>query len=110
MNVFLQYVIPSLMAVVVAIIEAIASKERKETKKERERLEEQGRLRAQESALGMKLSDANMQLTLVVANALTGGHNNGNVEKAKKSAEEAKKEYDDFLIKSASNAMYKEVK
>lgn len=54
-------------------------------------------LRRRENLLSLKMMDATLQLSVVTSNALTGGHNNGNVEKARETAEKVAKEYDEFL-------------
>jgi len=101
----MQYIVPAFAAVIVAIIEAIAAKERKETRKTNEIMEIRAKQRSEESLLSMKLLDATLQLSIVSANALTNGHNNGNVEKARKAAEEASREYEEFLRKLAAKEM-----
>lgn len=66
-------------------------------KKVDERSERQAQLRQKESLLSMRMTDAILQLSIVTANALTGGKNNGNVEAAKQAAKEAAAEYREFL-------------
>ena len=87
---FIRDAFPVIGTIIVAVIEARAQKDRK-TAEEREKKREKSNL------LSMKMQDANMQLTIVTANAVTGGVNNGNVEKAKKAAEDASVEYAAFL-------------
>lgn len=92
-----------LSAVIVAIIEWRAYNDRKTMKKAKaEEALRQGQ-KEEESRLAMKMMFATMQLSIVSANALTGGHNNGNVEKAKEEADEATKEYNAFLQKVAAH-------
>lgn len=50
----------------------------------------------QEELLSMKMMDATLQLCVVTANALTGGHNNGNVERAREASRAAAQEYEEF--------------
>ena len=102
-----QYIITGIFALLVAVVEAIAAKERKDTKKENEKTEQRAALRAEESRLSMQMMSAALQLSVVTANALTGGHNNGNVEAAKKAAEEAMTEYTAFINKIASKEVSK---
>lgn len=97
-----QYVIPAVATVIVAIIEAIAARDRRKRREEKEREERRDSERMEESRLSMKLMNATLQLSVVAANALTGGHNNGNVERAKKAAEEAEREYQAFLQRVAA--------
>lgn len=92
---FLQIGIPAIASIVVALIELRAAKDRKIS-------EARAKAREREARLSMKMQDANMQLTIVTANAVTGGHNNGNVERAKKAAEEASAEYAAFLQELAA--------
>ena len=90
-------------AVIVAIIEWRAYLDRKALKKagEEEKLRQQQR--EEESRLSMKMMSATMQLSIVSANALTGGHNNGNVEAAKTEAAEAQAAYNASLQKVAAH-------
>lgn len=88
-------IVPAIASIVVAWIELRAAKDRKTA-------EERAKAREREARLSMKMQDANMQLTIVTANAVTGGHNNGNVESAKKAAEEASAEYAAFLREIAA--------
>ena len=92
-----QYIIPAIATIVVAIIEALAVKDRRDRKKENEELIKRSDIRKEESRLSMQMMSASLQLSVVTANALTGGHNNGNVEEARKSAQEAQKQYNEFL-------------
>lgn len=102
-----DYIIPAVAAIIVAIIEAIAAKERRAIKKKSDLLEQRAARRAEESRLSMQMMYATLQLSIVTANALTGGHNNGNVAKAKEAAEKAESDYQEFLQKVASEAMNK---
>ena len=61
--------------------------------------------REKESLLSMKLMDATLQLSLVSSNALTNGHNNGNVEEARESAKKAREEYEAFLREVAAKSL-----
>lgn len=92
---FLNLIIPAIASIVVAWIELRAAKDRKTA-------EERAKAREREARLSMKMQDANMQLTIVTANAVTGGHNNGNVEAAKRAAEAASAEYAAFLREIAA--------
>ena len=55
----------------------------------------------------MKMMSATLQLSVVTANALTGGHNNGNVEAARLAAETAQAEYEAFLQKVTAQEVAK---
>jgi len=103
----LGIVFPVVGTIVVAVIEKNASKERQEQKEKDEKAEERAKLREKESRLSMKMLDATLQLSIVEANALTGGHNNGNVERARQSAEAAQAEYNAFLQEIAAHEVSK---
>lgn len=107
-------IITAVATIVVAAIEFFASKERKkaavdreEMKEQAKRSEERAKLRAEESTLSMQMINASLQLSVVCANALTGGHNNGNVEEAKVSAEKAQNEYEKFIKGIAATQLAK---
>lgn len=100
-------IVPALAAIVVAVVESIAASERKANKEEREKQESRAERRAEETQLSMQLSSANLQLSIVTANALTGGHNNGNVERAREAAEQAETAYNEFLQKIAAKEVAK---
>jgi len=101
-------VVSAVAVVLVAIIEAVAQKERKKVKtdneareqREREQIEIANRRaeqRRKESHLQMQMIYATLQLSIVTANALTNGHNNGNVERAREAAKKAEEDYNHFL-------------
>lgn len=102
-----QYIIPAAAAVIVAIIEAIAAHDRKQAKLSKNQEAEREQRRAKESLLSMRMMSATLQLSVVTANALTGGHNNGNVEAARIAAENAQVEYEEFLRTIASQEVAK---
>lgn len=102
-----QYIISGIFALLVALIEAVAAKERKEIKTENTKAAAREAMRAEESRLSIQMMSATLQLSVVTANALTGGHNNGNVEKARTAAEEAMTEYTAFISKIASKEVAK---
>ena len=54
-------------------------------------------LREKESLLSLRMMDATLQLSVVTSNALTGGHNNGNVERARETAQRVASEYEEFM-------------
>lgn len=100
-------IISAVAAIVVAIIEGISLSERQKEKKANERREKLATQRAEENALSMKMNFATLQLSIVCSNALTGGHNNGNVERAKLAAQEAEAEYRAYLQKIAASQISK---
>lgn len=102
-----QYVIPAISAIVVAVVEAIAARDRKKAKSREDTLKRHEQQRAEETRLAMTMNSATLKLCVVTANALTGGHNNGNVEQAKEAAQKAEAEYDAFVQRLAANQMAK---
>lgn len=102
-----QYVIPGLFTVLVAIIELIAAKDRRESKKDQERLKRHEQQRAKETKLQMEMNSATLQLCVVTSNALTGGHNNGNVERARQAARDAEDAYNAYIQELAANQVAK---
>ena len=83
-------VITAVSAVAVALVGS-------NIRKSNARMEERAKLRQRESMLSLKMMDATLQLSIVTANALTGGHNNGNVKRARDAADAAAKEFEDFM-------------
>lgn len=83
-------VIAGVCTVLCAIIGAIANKNQKKS-------ERRAQLRQKESLLSLRMMDATLQLSVVTSNALTGGHNNGNVEQAREAAQKVSEEYQEFM-------------
>lgn len=102
-----EAIITGVFGVVVTVIEVRASRDRKEAKKREEALRRHEQQRAEETRLAMALNSATLQLCIVTANALTGGHNNGNVERAKEAARKAEADYDAFVQRLAANQVAK---
>ena len=100
-------VFPAICTIIVAIIGKNTTKAQAEQKEKDEKAEEQAKLRERENRLTMKMIYATLQLSLVEANALTGGHNNGNVERARAAAEAAQIEYHTFLQDIAAHEVSK---
>lgn len=100
-----QYIIPAVAAIIVAVIEAIAAHERRQSKEEKEHAVHREQRREEEMRLSMRMMSATLQLSVVTANALTGGHNNGNVERAKDAAEKAETDYQAFLQRTSAHAL-----
>ena len=61
------------------------------------RSERRSELRRRESLLSLEMMDATLKLSVVTANALTGGHNNGNVAVARSSAQSVSEKYEQFM-------------
>ena len=66
-------------------------------RKSNARMEARAALRQRESMLSLQLMDATLQLSVVTSNALTGGHNNGNVAKAREAADKAAADLEAFI-------------
>lgn len=92
-----QYIISGIFTVIVALIELRAAQDRKKQKEDVERQKRHEAERAEELRLSMTMNHATLKLCVVTANALTGGHNNGNVEQARQAAKDAEEKYDGFL-------------
>lgn len=71
------------------------------------RSEEQIALRQKESLLSLRMMDATLQLSVVTSNALTGGHNNGNVERAREAAKKVADEYEAFMRETLAHEICK---
>jgi len=84
-------------AVIAAMSAIIVSAIGANMKKSERRADEQAELRRKESLLSLRMMDATLQLSVVTSNALTGGHNNGNVEKAREAASKAASDYEEFM-------------
>ena len=83
-------IISAVSAIIVAYISA-------HTKRAEAKADAREKRRERESLLSMAMMDASIQLSIVSANALAGGHNNGNVETARIAAEKARSDYEAFL-------------
>ena len=103
----MEYIIPAASAIVVAIIEALAARDRSRAKKQTETLKRHEQQRAEETRLAMAMNSATLQLCVVTANALTGGRNNGNVERARLAAQDAEEAYNQFIQRLAANQVAK---
>ncbi|WP_295617342.1 hypothetical protein [uncultured Intestinimonas sp.] len=99
--------VTALAAIVVAVIEAVAAWDRRQTRKDRQRAEKRAARRAEESRLSMDLMSANCALALVTAKKLAGMHTNGDVEEAMEAAKGAQDAYQDFLLSQAAGQVAK---
>lgn len=99
------YIISGIVAVIVAIIEAVAQKERKQTKDQLEHMQRNSALRAKESRLSMELMAANAEVNDVLCVALQHGELNGNVEAAQKRCRKALEDYNSFLRDTSAEAV-----
>ncbi len=99
-------------AILIAVIEALAAKDRKrsqedreKTLKEHEAMAERAKLRAEESMIAMQLNNASCKLSLVTAKAVTHQQLNGDVQEAIDAALKAQEKYDTFLHSIAAKAV-----
>lgn len=79
-------IITGIVGIIVAAVGARVSQASKEA-----HIQEERRRKAQ--LLTLEMMDATLKLSVVCANALTGGTNNGNVEVAKKKALQVEEQY-----------------
>lgn len=92
--------VTGIFAVIVALIEARASRERKSTEKRAAR-------RARESRLSMDMMYAATSLAMDTARALRDGHTNGTLDPDLQKAQAARAAYDCFLRDEAAEAVAK---
>lgn len=92
--------ITAIASIVVAMVGISIKKANKEA-------ESHSALRREESLLSLHMMDATLQLSVVTSNALTGGHNNGNVERARAAAQKAANDYEEFMRKATIQEMCK---
>jgi len=107
MSAYWQYIIPGVFAAIVAIIEAVAARDRKTLKDGRERDERRAADRAEESRLSMRMMDAMLELEIATALAVEGGKLNGEMTAAKRKANEAADTYHEFVEKIAARQIAK---
>lgn len=74
-------------------------------KRSNKRAEAHAKLRERESLLSISMMDAILQLSVVTSNAVTGGHNNGNVERAREAAQKVAAEYEDFIRQTTAHEL-----
>ena len=103
----MEYIIPASSAIVVAVVEALAARDRSRAKKQAETLKRHEQQRAEETRLAMAMNSATLQLCVVTANALTGAHNNGNVERARLAGQAEEDSYNQFIEGLAGNQVAK---
>ena len=89
--------ISGVCAIVVAVIGVRSAKAAKAANEREIKAEKRQELRDESTKLMMRQLDANTQLTQAIGNAVLGGHNNGNVERAQKAVADCLKDYDDFV-------------
>lgn len=94
--------IAGICSIVVAVIGYQVKKSHEEAQDRAKKEEYRAELRQRESMLSLRMMDATLQLSVVSSNALTGGHNNGNVERAREAAQRVGAEYEDFMREIAA--------
>ena len=91
-------IIAALSSIAAAIISGINIKQRKN-------YEKLSAFKTTEFRLGMDMQAASIELSDVIAIAVTGGHTNGNVEEARRRAQESKRKYYDFINSVAAETL-----
>mgnify|MGYP004691934045 CR=1 FL=1 len=76
-------------------------------KRSEHRAERHAELRQRENLLSLRMMDATLQLSVVCSNALTGGHNNGNVERARGAAQKVAADYENFMRETTAHEVSK---
>ncbi len=76
-------------------------------KRSEHRAERHAELRQRENLLSLRMMDATLQLSVVCSNALTGGHNNGNVERAREAAQKVAADYENFMRETTAHEVSK---
>lgn len=64
-------------------------------------------LREEKELLMLEMVDADTQLTEAIANAVLGGHNNGNVERARDAVAQSRAKYHDFMNRVVAHQVSK---
>lgn len=93
-------VICAIIAAVATIVVAVVGVR---VKRSNDRAESHAKLRQKESLLSLRMMDATLQLSVVTSNALTGGHNNGNVERARNAAQKVADDYEEFMRETTAH-------
>lgn len=101
-----EYIIPAVAMVVVAIIEAIAARDRRQAKKEKEHREAQEKAREDLLILLVESTGAAIALGEATGHAMQRGHTNGDMEKALQYASDVKHRQKSFLSEQGIHAMW----
>lgn len=102
-----EAIISGAALVLVAIIEALAARDRKHTKEIITESKIRQERREKESRLSMDLMYGVAGLSIDTAKAMRDGHTNGTLEGNLKKCEEARTAYDDFVRSEAAHAVAK---
>jgi len=103
----MQYVIPAVSAVVVALVGTFSTIEFGRRKKQAERFENRANIRMEESRLSMEMMSATIALSLAAAAAVEGRKVNGEMKRARAKAILAQETYSRFLEKITSRQVAK---
>lgn len=90
-------IIQGIALITVAVIEALAQRDRNQIKKITAKHDERETLRKRESLLQLQMEDASIKLAMIIAKKVQNQKTNGDVEEAYKAAQKAKEEYHKFL-------------
>ena len=104
---YAKEIISAAALIVVAVIEALAAKDRKRADADRKTILKRSEIRAQESRLSMSLMCSTCELGLETTKALRDGYTNGTLDGRMDEAEKALKEYNDFIKKEAAYTVSK---
>ena len=104
---YLKEIISAAALIIVAVIEALAAKDRKKADADRKEILERSKIRAEESKLSMSLQCSTCELGLETAKALRDGHTNGTMDKRVSDAEAALEAYNKFIKEEAARVVSK---
>lgn len=102
-----EYIIPAAAAVIVAIIEAVAARDRKRVKSHEAKAAERAERREEEARLSMRMMDASLELGLATALAVENHRLNGEMTLARENAQEAQAAYRQFIEHIAAKQLAK---
>ena len=100
-----QYIIPAIAMVVVAIIEAIAIRDRRRAEKEKAQQAEREKAREELMILLVESTSAAIALAEATGHAMQRGHTNGDMEAALEYAASVKRKQKDFLTRQGVHAI-----
>lgn len=100
-----QYIIPALAMVVVAIIEAVAIRDRKRAEKEKAHQAEREKAREELMILLVESNRAAIDVAVATGRAMQRGHTNGDMEAALEYAVSIKHKQKDFLTRQGVHAI-----
>ena len=101
-----EYIVPALAAVVVAVIEAVAARDRRRAKKDSAHAEERDKARENMMVLLVESSRASLNLGIATAHALQRGACNGDTEEALQYAADTKQRQKHFFEQQGIHAIW----